>query len=573
MSKKYKTRFSIRLKMLTAFLLLGILSSTAIGIISYITISEHENQMLKDKLLSVVNAAAHSIDGDLHSQLKPGDEKSPVYLDMLENLRHYKKSFNLTYLYTYIPYNEKTIKFVLDTDETDEQAKIGDDYENDEYMKMAFDGLANVLDEPYTDPWGTFLSAFAPVYNSKNEIVAIVGADISVEAIAKMQESLLRIIAGGVLFSILLSILLGLYLAAVFNKPIIRLVDALNDLARNSGDLTRKIKINTGDELEILAGATNNLLANIRNMVGAIRNVCLHVESDSNEISNAIVNSSEAAQTITKAMEDISSEALDQLHNINKSSEMLHGLSEIINSLSDNSGNINRFSKEAAVSADNCMKAVEDLKNKADISKKILESAAQTAQHLEVNSEEIVKIIDTINAISERTNLLALNASIEAARAGEHGKGFTIVANEIRKLAESTTSSTKEISHRVNAIKTQSKETSSAMKNIIDTVSGQSDSIDVAGRVLSNINSVISNIADSLMKVDAAVKKVFEDKQGVIVFNNEIQGSSEQMAAATEEINASQQEQHAGLDNIREKLQNLNEMAEELKTAVDKFII
>ena len=573
MFKKYKTRFSIRLKILSAFLLLGILSTAAIGIISYTSISKYEYQKLKNELLSVVNTASHSIDGDLHSQLKPGDEESSVYKEMLENLRHYKNSFNLTYLYTFILNNDETVKFVLDTDETDEQAVIGDDYENDEFMQMAFEGTANVLDEPYTDEWGTFLSAFSPVYNSKNEIIAIVGADISVEAIAEMQKSLLLIIVGGAVFSILLSILLALFLSSAFSKPIIRLVDALNDLARNSGDLTQKIKISTGDELELLAEATNKLLANIRSMVDAIRNVCLQVESDSNEITSAIANSSEAAQTITNAMENISSGALDQLHNINKSSGMLNGLSDIINSLSDNSGNINRFAKEAAVSANNCMKAVEDLKNKADFSKEILESATITAQQLEVDSEEIVKIIDTINTISEQTNLLALNASIEAARAGEHGRGFTIVANEIRKLAESTKSSTKEISHRVNAIKTQSKETSSAMKNIIDTVTDQSDSIDVAGRVLSNIDSVIANIVDSLMKVDFAVKKVYEDKQVVIVFNNEIQGSSEQMASATEEINASQQEQHSGLDNIREKLQNLNEMAEELKNVVDRFII
>lgn len=217
--------------------------------------------------------------------------------------------------------------------------------------------------------------------------------------------------------------------------------------------------------------------------------------------------------------------------------------------------------------------SVNALKSKANQSKAVIEAAAGAAQHLEASSSEIVKIVDTINAISEQTNLLALNASIEAARAGEHGKGFTIVANEIRKLADSTTLSTKEISRHVNAINAESKETSTAMKIMIDTFADQSTSIDTAITVLSNINTVMAGIASNLANVDAAVRKVYRDKETVIAVNNEVLSSSVQMAAATEEINASQQEQYSGLDNIKERLECLNDMAEELKNAVDKFVI
>lgn len=573
MSKQFKTRFSIRRKMLVGFLLLGILSSTAVGVFAYLTVSKYETNKLKEKLLMVSTMVSKSVDGDVHSKIKPGDEKTDTYKTMIQKLREFKKITGLTYLYTFVSYTDEKVKFILDSDDTDAQAYIGKEYDMDDCIKKALAGTAAVEDEAYTDEWGTFYSAFAPVYNSKNDIVAVVGADISVGDVQKIKQTLMLIIAGGVLFSILLSITLALFISSVISKPVTHLVKAMDDIARNSGDLTQKVRIKTGDELELLAESTNNLLSNIRSIVGIIRGTSLNINDNSKEIALSIENTSAVTDTIAKAMEDIAYNASEQLQNINDSSIKLQSLSEIINALSNSSKEIDDSVKEATKGANDCLKAVEDLKDKADLSTDILKSASKTAEMLQANSSKVGKVIDVITGISEQTNLLALNAAIEAARAGDQGRGFAVVADEIRKLAESTTRSAKEISQYANEIKNQSKGTSSAMDNIIGAVSGQMDSIRNTGSMLNNINSIVSRITGSLMEIESAVNKVYNDKQDIITLNNGIQLASEQMAATTEEINSSEEEQHAVIESISDRLRNLNDMADELNSAVDRFII
>jgi Methyl-accepting chemotaxis protein len=573
MPEKHRTRFSIRRKLLLAFVILGILSSFAVGVFAYVSVYKYEIQKLKNQLLSIVTISSYSIDGDLHSQIKPGDENTEIYKDMLAQLRQYKKTTGMTFLYTYVPYTDKSVKFVIDTDDTKEQAKIGKEYPNDNNIKQALNGQPSITENPETDEYGTFISAFAPIYDSNRKVVAVIGADLSIEEIQKMQLTLMFIIAGGVVFSILLSILLSSMLSGFIAKPILRLVNALDDVVKRSGDLTQTVNIKTGDELELLANAANNLLANIRSMVGVIRNVSKNVKAGTAEIAVAVDNSSEAAETITKAMEEISSSAMVQLNNINKSTQMLEHLSSEINTLTYNSSNIGTSAKAASTSADNCIKAVKDLNEKAETSNEILKTASVTAQRLEGNSEEIVKITNTIGSISEQTNLLALNAAIEAARAGEQGKGFTIVANEIRKLAEMTTESAKVISRYINEIKTQSNETSLAVKGVVNAVTCQFGSIDNTNSTLTSINTVIEKITESLENVNSAIKNVFDGNNSFVNFNIEIQQASEQMAAVTQEINASQEEQLAGLDNLRNNIYDLNQLADKLESAVGKFII
>lgn len=574
MSNRVKTRFSIRLKMLMGFLLLVLVSSAIFGTIVYFTVSGYEMDKLKDKLLMIASVGASSIDPELHTQLKPGDEETDLYKEMLGKLRAYKESSKLTYLYTFIQDTGGKVQFVLDTDDTEEQAGIGDEYDEvSEEITTAFKGDPAITPEPTTDEWGTFLSAFAPVKNSKGEVIAIVGADISVEEIAKIQQSLLTVILACAGASLLLSILLALLLSSFISRPLLRMVHALDDVVKNSGNLMQSIRIKTGDEIQVLAEKTNDLLSNIREIVKTIRYTTLNVNKDVKEITGALENTSSVSDAICTAMGDIASSAGDQLNSINVSAARLDTLSEIINTLSAGSKEIGVSAREASSCANDCIMVVEELQKEADASSRALQTASQTAGKLESNSEQAVKIIDVITGISEQTNLLALNAAIEAARAGEHGRGFAVVADEIRKLAENTTSSAKEISRYIAEIRAQSKDTSSAMTSIVSTVSGQTQAYGNARETLGRINAVVEKIAQNLIGIDTAIQQVYEDKQSFIMLNRDIQQACEQMAASTEEINASQEEQHAVIESIADKLKELNNLAMELERTVGRFVV
>lgn len=564
---------SLRMKMILGFVLVGIVSSLAVGLVTYKVISDNEYRKIQEKLSMIAQVGASIIDEEAHAKLQPGDESEDEYIALVSRLREFKRISGLTYLYTFVPYNEEKVKFVLDTDESEDAAGIGDEYDQDEEIKAAFNGEVKVTDKPYTDEWGTFFSGFAPVRNAEGKVTAIVGADISLDDVRSIQARLQMFILLGILSSMVLSFAAALLFSYLIGRPVKQLVHKLDDVVRNSGDLTQTIRIRTGDELESLADKTTQFINNIRDIIRIIRATAVNANQTAEEISKAVTNTAAASETVSHAMEEIAAGAGKQAGAVHESTERMEQLAGHIDVLSRNSDRINGQANVARQYADQCSQAMNELKENFKTSEEIAADVSGTVSRLEVQSGEIVKIIEVITSISSQTNLLALNAAIEAARAGEQGKGFAVVADEIRKLAESTTVSAREIARHIHDIRNQSTETSLAMGKVVDTISSQAASIDKTNAVLGGIVSVVDGISSNLAEVNRAVEDIFSRKEAVMGDINHIYSTSENMVSATEEVNAAAEEQHAVIDSISEKMAQLKVMASELEQAVSRFRI
>ncbi len=566
---KSRGKFSIMSKILLSFILVVTISTVLVGAISYVFVSKNQTSNLEEKLMTAVKTGSDLIDADLHSSLKPGDDNSDTYNELIGKLRMLNNNFGLTYMYTFIKTDDGVVQFVLDSDDSEDKAVIGDLYEIDENMERAFQGSTVIYENE--DQWGTFLSTLLPLYNSNNEIVAVIGADIDIGSVKQIKTNLIVTIAGGILISIIISAILAIILSLRMTRPLKLLVKSLDEVASNSGDLTQTINIKTGDEIEALADAANRVLANIREIIKAIRLTTNTIDVNTSEISHAMFNTAKAEEEIGNTMSQIAAGSEEQLQNINQSTSQLNALSSAIDALEANSEKIGISASSAAAYADKCLTSVNSLRTQTSNNVEILKKVSDNAKELENYSVEAVRIIEAISEISGQTNMLALNAAIEAARAGEHGKGFAVVAEEVRHLSDSTAQSTREIAQYIDKIRQQSNETSQSLSDVVITVSDQTSSINSNSCSLLDISNVMGSIKKTLEDISKSIKSISRNKQDIISINTEIQLASELMASSTAEISASQQEQNAIVVSVTDRVKALNDMALELGNTVNKF--
>jgi len=190
---------------------------------------------------------------------------------------------------------------------------------------------------------------------------------------------------------------------------------------------------------------------------------------------------------------------------------------------------------------------------------------------LHERSKEVRSILDVITGISEQTNLLALNAAIEAARAGEHGKGFAVVADEVRKLAEQSAQSANTITSLISGIQNETQDIVQLIEQNLSSVQTQMGFIESVGQSLNHIVTNTRETEAMSQNMKDILTNVLQNSQEVLSSIEEISSIIEESAASSEEVAAAAQEQSATVEEITSSSNNLAEMADALNKEVSKF--
>ncbi|WP_442598849.1 methyl-accepting chemotaxis protein [Neobacillus sp. D3-1R] len=381
------------------------------------------------------------------------------------------------------------------------------------------------------------------------------------------QKVVIGSVTGGIL--LLVYLVLGFYFG--IKNQVLNIEKFTEYVA--AGDLSGKISVYSRDEFATISESLNRMVSSFSEVILNSQNVSQEVAAASQELLAITEETTQATNTISSSIEEVASFIEKQSIQANSDVDLVTKLSEQLSFITERSQKVSLFTlkttEEAELGNENIKEAINQMKT----IEQAVNETLKVIQKLVERSKEVGTILDVITSIAEQTNLLSLNAAIEAARAGEHGKGFAVVANEVRKLADESSSSAGKIRKLIFDIQQDTLLTVSSMESVSKETNEGMLLIQVAGESFSSINGRTNDVANEIKNVVVYTEEMSKKAEEL---NISILSSSQQVKIIdenTQMVAASTEEQLASMEEIASSVNELNVRAENLQNIIDTFKI
>ena len=416
-----------------AILLLA--GNAVLGIAAYKRSESALFGQIQTNVMNIAQCAAMNVSGDLLKDIQVGDEGNDAYNTIIEELSLFRDNAEIEYIYTLRQVGEEQYIFVVDSD-PEEPAAIGDECEATDGLTTAFtEAITAADDEPFTDEWGSHVSAYSPVFDG-DTVVGAVGVDISANWIDEQMKALRNLVIVVFVGTYGVSLLLLGLLMGKFKKGMNKLNNKVKELSGGSGDLTKEIDIYSGDELEVIAGNMNAFIRQIRGLVKEVAQSTEEILLTGDELKTTVDENTRIMSDMNTEIEDISVNMEKSASSSKILSDSLAESSEQVAAFARNVDEICRMVQQANINAQTTSKQAVENRQSAMSSIGELQVRMEQAGEDALQIMRVKQIAEEIGVIASQTRMLSLNAQIEAARAGEAGRGFAVVATEVENLSD-----------------------------------------------------------------------------------------------------------------------------------------
>jgi len=564
---------SLLLKMIFIFSFIVLLSCLIISYSSYSASIQLVKDSLSEVAGNIAQKAADTIDIDRYQKeitLEGGETE--YYHELREELNEIRESNGLTYLFTMG--REKNANgydyfYMVDGLPLDEDpSPMGEKEDVTEFPNIvkAFETGKTSIELSNTEEYGALITTYLPLKSETGEVIGIIGTDLDVTSVYSSMESNQKKL---ILITAII-LILSIIVIFVFSNYLIKPLKVLTNQVKRvgNGDLSITLETRRKDEIGTLTDSFQKMTNDLKAIINKINNSSNHLVTASNQLLTNTNEVKEGNQQIAVAINEISIGADSQASSTNQILQLMNQFTNQLQEARDQGLELNQSSNDVMqLTSEGFNLMTDSEKQMESIHDGVLKSI-EKVKSLDSQTKVIGNLIQMIQDIANQTNLLALNAAIEAARAGEHGRGFAVVSEEVRKLADQVSNSIGNIVTIVEGVQRESDETVKTLQHSYTQVTEGSTKIKTTRDTFNDINKSILHMQSQIQTISSHFNDVFQESEKINQSINQVASIAIESSAGIEQTTALIQESTSSMDEIAGNFETFANLTKELQDSV-----